>query len=103
MPLYHFVKNDLPANTRAIELDDSNAVKALKTDAEWTGEDRSGGSAVLEEIVGRYLSYLCLTGFLQKPIGKGKPLPELEVTEAQRAAQEHVGGRGRAPAPPIPA
>jgi len=44
MPLYHFCVNDLPANTRAPELDDRNAIQILKADAEdWTGVDESAG------------------------------------------------------------
>ena len=78
-------------------------MRALKADAQWTGEDHSKGSAVTEEIVGRYLAFLTLIGFIPAPTGKGKPLPNVSLTEAQKAAQKHVGGRGKAPAPPIAA
>ena len=44
MPLYHFCVNDLPATTRAPELDDRHAVQVLKADANnWTGVDESVG------------------------------------------------------------
>ena len=36
LPLYHFVTTDLPADTRAPELDDRNAAEALKRDEGWT-------------------------------------------------------------------
>ena len=48
MPLFTFVVNDLPSDTRAPELDDSNAEKALYADLEWTGEDVSAGAGVYE-------------------------------------------------------
>ena len=94
MPLYHFVTNDLPANTKASELDDRNAVAALQADAKWTGEDVSAGSAVTRETVGKYLRYLTLTGFLGPPTGKGEPFPEIELAEGQDIARGLVGGRG---------
>ena len=95
MPLYHFVTNDLPANTKASELDDRNAVSVLKADAEWTGEDLSGGSAVTKELVGRYLKYLVITNFLEPPPeGQGEKLPDIVLTESQKEAQAHFGGRG---------
>ena len=47
LPLYHFVTADLPANTRASELDDSNAMRCLEIDSKiWATENRSAGSAV---------------------------------------------------------
>lgn len=95
MPLYHFVTNDLPGNTKASELDDSNAVAVLKADASWSGEDVSAGSAVTRELVGKYLRYLCTTGFLPLPIdSKAISLPEITLTEDQQKAQQHIGGRG---------
>ena len=94
MPLYHFVTNDLPANTKASELDDRNAVAALQADARWTGEDLSAGSAVTRETVGKYLRFLTLTGFLEQPTGKGEPFPEIDLAEGQDVAYSLVGGRG---------
>lgn len=95
MPLYHFVTGDLPAGTIAPELDDSNAATALRADADWTGEDVSGGSAVTPETMGLYLSYLVAVGFLPAPEGgRGKPLPEVKLGGEQRAALGGVGGRG---------
>ena len=93
MPLYHFVTNDLPANTKASELDDRNAVLALKADVEWTGEDASAGSAVTLDIIGKYVRYLILTGFLVAPEGRGAPLPDIELADGQDAARSAMGGR----------
>lgn len=95
MPLYHFCVNDLPANTRAPELDDRNAVKILKDDAEnWTGIDESAGYGVGREDVGRYLRYLAEIRFVGWPTGRGRALPELPLSQAQLDAAGSVGGRG---------
>jgi L-aminoadipate-semialdehyde dehydrogenase len=94
MPLFHFVTNDLPANTRASELDDANAVEVLRRDAEWTGEDLSAGSAVTQETMGRYIAYLCEIGFLPRPgSGKGTALPKVELN-ANALGMGGIGGRG---------
>lgn len=97
MPLYHFCVNDLPANTRAPELDDRNTIKILKEDAEnWTGVDESAGYGIGREDVGRYLRYLAETRFVSWPTGRGRPLPEVNLTQAQLDAAGAVGGRGGA-------
>ncbi|EEH37605.1 L-aminoadipate-semialdehyde dehydrogenase large subunit [Paracoccidioides lutzii Pb01] len=98
MPLYHFCVNDLPATTRAPELDDRNAVKILKADAEnWTGVDESTGYGITKEDVGRYLSYLAEIGFVSRPSVKGRPLPKVNISAAQLEAVGAVGGRGSVP------
>ena len=102
MPLFTFVANDLPSNTRAPELDDSNAEAALYADSEWTGEDVSAGSGVTKNTIGLYLSYLVATGFLPSPTlttaqdtGQAvKALPKVMVTDVQKKALQGVGGRG---------
>ena len=98
MPLFTFVANDLPSNTRAPELDDRNAEKALYADKEWTGEDVSGGSGVTKNIIGLYLAYLVAIGFLPPPtkIPPLKALPAVEISALQRKALSSVGGRGAA-------
>ena len=97
MPLYHFCVNDLPANTRAPELDDANAVKVLKADAEnWTGTDESSGYGVGREDIGRYLRFLAEIGFISWPEGRGRPLPDVRLSEEMRAVMGAVGGRGGA-------
>ena len=98
MPLFHFCVNDLPATTRAPELDDRNTVKILKADAEdWTGIDESAGYGISREGVGKILRYLAEIKFVSQPTGKGRTLPELNLSEEQLQAIGAVGGRGGAP------
>lgn len=95
MPLYHFCVDNLPANTRAPELDDRNAVRVLKADAEhWTGVDESAGYGISREDVGRFLRYLAEIKFVGWPTGRGRALPEIKLSEAQLQAVGAVGGRG---------
>lgn len=99
MPLFTFVANDLPSNTRAPELDDRNAEKALYEDSEWTKIDASEGSGVTKNTIGLYLAYLVEIGFLPPPNsaaqdGAVKRLPRVTVSEEQRKALASVGGRG---------
>jgi len=97
MPLYHFCMNDLPATTRAPEMDDRNAVTILKADADkWTGVDDSTGHGVSREDVGRYLSYLAEIKFIAKPTGRGRQLPAVQSEVLQAVAAGGVGGRGGA-------
>jgi L-2-aminoadipate reductase len=97
MPLFTFVANDLPSNTRAPELDDANAEKALYEDQEWTGEDVSEGSGVAKNTIGLYLAYLVAIGFLPPPTKAApKALPSVKISSAQREALSNVGGRGAA-------
>ena len=106
MPLFTFVANDLPSNTLAPELDDQHAEASLYADAEWTGEDVSGGSGVTKNTIGVYLAYLAAIGFLPPP-AKGretnghqrmpssmKILPRSSVSDEQKKALASVGGRG---------
>ncbi|KAI9049800.1 hypothetical protein LZ554_005951 [Drepanopeziza brunnea f. sp. 'monogermtubi'] len=95
MPLYHFATTDLPGDTIAPEMADANAAVALKSDAQFTGEDLSAGGFVDEAIMGRYLAYLVGIGFVGTPSAKGKKaLPEVDISEGQKAALLRVGGRG---------
>lgn len=97
MPLYHFVTADLPSNTKAPELDDTNAAAALKADAAWSGVDVSAGAGVTEELVGLYASYLVQIGFLPAPTVAGaRHLPEARITEEQKQTLLSIGGRGGA-------
>lgn len=94
-PLLHFVLDNLPNTTKAPELDDANAVSALREDAAWTGEDRSGGMGVSVELMGVYLAYLVALGFLPAPGGRGqRALPEVVLSEVQKKSLGTVGGRG---------
>ena len=95
MPLYHFATTDLPADTIAPEMDDTNATAALVSDKALTGEDFSAGGFVDEAIMGRYLSYLAGIGFLPLPEGKGEArLPASTIKPEQKIALMRVGGRG---------
>lgn len=97
MPLYHFCMNDLPATTRAPEMDDRNAVAVLKADADkWTGVDDSTGYGVTREDVGRFLSYLAEIKFVPKPTGRGRQLPAIQPEVLQGLAIGGAGGRGGA-------
>lgn len=97
MPLFTFVANDLPSNTRAPELDDVNAEKALYADHEWTGEDVSAGSGVTKNTIGLYLAYLVAIGFLPSPTRTPlKTLPSVKIDSLQMKALASVGGRGAA-------
>ncbi|KAK6464528.1 alpha-aminoadipate reductase [Scheffersomyces coipomensis] len=81
-PLLHFVLDNLPQDTKAPELDDSNAAKSLKLDAQWTGQDYSSGKGIDEEQMGIYISYLIKTKFLPAPTEAGKSkLPIVEVSQ----------------------
>lgn len=95
MPLYHFVTADLPSNTKAPELDDTNAAAALRADAVWSQRDTSAGAGVSEDIMGVYLAYLVSIGFLPVPTTTGpRQLPQSKISEAQKNALSAVGGRG---------
>lgn len=91
------VTGDLPASTKAPELDDVNATSALRADSVRTKEDLSAGGAVTEDIVGVYLAYLVERGFMPKPTRAGKKsLPSVQISKEQLQALERVGGRGGA-------
>lgn len=97
MPLYHFCMNDLPANTKAPEMDDRNAVAVLRADADrWTGVDDSTGHGVTREDVGRFLRYLAEIKFVPEPMGRGRRLPDLSDELREAVAVGGVGGRGAA-------
>ncbi len=94
LPLYHFATTDLPEDTKAPEMDDANATKVLKQDAQFTGQDVSGGAGVTVELMGVYLAYLVRIGFLPEPSkAQGKTLPKIKISEEQRNSQRRAGGR----------
>lgn len=95
-PLLHFVLDNLPQNTKAPELDDTNARTSLKADAKYTGEDVLAGAGVDEKQMGIYLSYLVAIGFLPTPDVGGK-LPAPQVSEESlKLIEAGAGGRGSA-------
>lgn len=91
LPLYHFVTGDLPSDTRAPELDDANAAKALSMDAKWTGQDVSKGAAVELQTVEIYLAFLVEVGFLPPPTENKLPL--VRLGETQKKLLSTFGGR----------
>lgn len=94
LPLLDHVTTDLPANSKAPELDDTHATFALKADAKASGEDLSAGGAVTQDTVGVYIAYLVQIGFMPEPPGTGeKSLPLVRIDEAQRTMLTSVGGR----------
>ncbi|KAI5961203.1 LYS2 [Candida pseudojiufengensis] len=97
-PLLHFVLDNLPQDTKAPELDDSNTRASLKQDSNYTGVDVSKGNGVTVDLMGTYISYLIKIGFLPKPQGKGeKELVDVELTkETLDLIAKGAGGRGSA-------
>lgn len=96
-PLLHFVLDNLPQDTKAPELDDQNAVKALKADVALSGEDVSAGKGVVGDVLGIYISYLVKIGFLPVPTGSGEPLADIEMSEETLSLiTSGAGGRGSA-------
>ncbi|SCU82058.1 LADA_0C02740g1_1 [Lachancea dasiensis] len=95
-PLLHMVLDNLPENTKAPELDDSNAIISLKKDAEWTGEDLSGGKGATPEQIGIYIAFLNKVGFLPPPQSKGRlAIPDIELSEEQiNLVASGAGARG---------
>lgn len=90
------ITDDLPNRTKAPELDDRNAAIALRADKARTGEDRSGGDAVTEDVVGLYLAFLAAKGFMPAPTQEGKrKIPQVQFGEGQALAMRNIGGRGR--------
>lgn len=95
MPLFHMATNNLPATTRAPELDDRNAVAVLKADADrWTGVDESAGEGISRETVGRFLRYLAEIKFVPWPTARGRELPAIKEGVVEAQARWGVGGRG---------
>ena len=100
LPLFHFVVGDLLSDTVAPELDDANAVQALrlydkKADSE---RDLLAGSAVSIQSLGMYLAYLVAIGFLPAPPNKGAyELPSLDGGQLEALAAGRVGGRSARP------
>ena len=83
-PLLHMVLDNLPASTRAPELDDANAVKSLREDTAWTGEDVSGGKGATATQIGIYIAFLIKVGFLDSPKQHGElSLPTVTISERQ--------------------
>ena len=90
--LFHMVTGDLASATKAPYLDDDNAQRALASDK--AESNLPTPSAVSQEIVGAYLSFLVARGFIPAPTSQAKPLPKVVMDKAQIDALNRVGGRG---------
>ncbi|KAK5169408.1 large subunit of alpha-aminoadipate reductase [Saxophila tyrrhenica] len=97
--LYHMVTGNLPAATKAPNLDDNNASSALGKDEELTGKQASP-AGVTKEAVGAYLSYLVARGFMQAPTGSTKLLPKVELSKEQVAALDKIPSMPQTILPP---
>ena len=90
LPLFHFVVGDLPADSVAAELDDANAVKALRSFG--TPPETLDDLAVNEDIIGKYLAFLVASDFLPGPSTTGsKAIPQIDSQRLQ--ALGNLGGR----------
>ncbi|KAG6355884.1 hypothetical protein INS49_015268 [Diaporthe citri] len=94
LPLFHFVTGDLPANTIAPEMDDSQATAALELYDKGTNfSTPNKPHAVDMRTIGVYLAYLVAVGFLPAPVGNGEQeLPEVDASRLQ-AVKVTLGGR----------
>lgn len=100
LPLFHFAVGNLPANTIAPELDDSNAVAALRSydEGNESRDAKSSPSTLDMDILGMYLAYLVAVGFLPPPTEKGEhELPKVDEARLQAIAADSLGGRSARP------
>ncbi|KAM6521077.1 large subunit of alpha-aminoadipate reductase, variant 2 [Fusarium solani] len=100
LPLFHFAVGNLPANTIAPELDDSNAAAALRSydEGNESRDAKSSPSTLDMDILGMYLAYLVAVGFLPPPTEKGEhELPKVDETRLQAIAADSLGGRSARP------
>ncbi|MCJ1350098.1 MAG: large subunit of alpha-aminoadipate reductase [Icmadophila ericetorum] len=95
MPLYHFIAGDLPSNTIAPELDDTNTSIFVTKDNSLLKKPGMKNESVDKELVGKYIRYLIDIGFLVAPVdGRGMVLPQSRLAEGQREALGRLVGRG---------
>lgn len=91
LPLFDWVTDDLPAETKSRELDDRNAQAVLKADGV-----EAAAVEVTQEMVGAYLGYMAAVGFIPSPSGGGKDLPSIGISDVQKEALTKVGRGGAA-------
>jgi L-aminoadipate-semialdehyde dehydrogenase len=97
--LFHMVTSDLPEATKAPDLDDANAQKALAADKWNATEGGSTPAAVDVQAVAAYVAFLVARGFLPPPEKASVAeivLPAVAMAPAQVEALNKVGGRGGA-------
>ncbi len=99
-PVLHIALGDLPTDSLAPQLDDANAVAALKEDEYWNADsvDYSAGAGVDLKIMGVYISYLVKIGFLPPSTSAGRlALPKIQVSEESlKLIHQGVGKRSSA-------
>lgn len=92
--LYHMVTGDLPEATKAPNLNDRNAVRALEAEAQ-RSNGRKTSTGMTKEAIGAYLAFLVARGFMSAPKGgNAAALPKIQLEKAQVEALNRVGGRG---------
>jgi L-2-aminoadipate reductase len=94
--LYHMITGDLIEATKAPNLNDRNAQKALEKDkasAKLDGAPADPPAGVTKEAVGAYLAFLVARGFMAAP-KENEKLPEVKLSKVQTEALNRVGGRG---------
>lgn len=84
-PLLHFVLDDLPTSTKGPELNDSNTAALVARHGE------AFGRPVDADLMGSYLSWLVVSGFLDTPPVGGAPLPKLQSSVTAKV----IGRTGR--------
>ena len=89
-------RETLPTNTIAPELDDVNAMAALKL---YDGSAVGSSSTLDVQALGTYLAYLVAIGFLPPPPAgnRGSSLPQLDMASSQVLAASQFGGRSAKP------
>ena len=98
LPLFHFVVGDLPANTVAPDLNDTNAGKVLRQYNKQAGGDATANPLARNDLdehtLGTYLAFLVAIGFLPQPQDKAaRALPRLEGEMTKTLVLDRVGGR----------
>lgn len=89
--LYHMVTGDLPEATKAPNLNDRNAQRALEADLKVFQDPTPAG--VTKDAIGVLLAFLVARGFMVPPSDKQR-LPQIKLSQAQSEALNKVGGRG---------
>ena len=93
LPLFDWVTNELPSDTKSRNLDNTNAQFVLRANGV---DERDCQVEVTQETVGAYLAFMAEIGFISRPKGEGaQKLPVVEISEEQKRALKMVGRGGR--------
>ncbi|KAF2433270.1 L-aminoadipate-semialdehyde dehydrogenase large subunit [Tothia fuscella] len=97
LPLLQLAVTDLPNDSKSPALGTRNMKDVMRNYGTAVGKGHEVADKLTEELVGKYISYLCEIGFMEKPVkGKGKDLPRVEIGKEQMEALKKIGGRGAA-------